>query len=55
MGNECAMIPTAIKVLLDMSLWLEAEAVMDQEKNREQYQASKCLMCGCCLEVCPNF
>lgn len=39
----------------NMSLWLENEAVIDKNKSREQYQASKCLMCGCCLEVCPNF
>ncbi len=38
-----------------MSLWLENEAIVEQGKYREQYQASRCLMCGCCLEVCPNF
>ncbi len=38
-----------------MKLWAEGE-VQIQEKNTEiVYEASRCLQCGCCLEVCPNF
>lgn len=36
-------------------LWLEENAAMDRLEHENQYQSSRCLMCGCCLEVCPNF
>jgi succinate dehydrogenase / fumarate reductase iron-sulfur subunit len=36
--------------------WMESEAVISGEKKLEKmYDASRCLQCGCCLEVCPNF
>lgn len=39
-----------------MNLWIEKSGdVIKQNQNMLHYQASKCLMCGCCLEVCPNF
>ncbi|WP_442872771.1 2Fe-2S iron-sulfur cluster-binding protein [Caproicibacter sp. BJN0012] len=38
-----------------MRLWLEENASMNQWEHENQYQSSRCLMCGCCLEVCPNF
>ena len=25
------------------------------QRNADAYEASRCLQCGCCLEVCPNF
>ncbi len=25
------------------------------DTNKLKYQASQCAMCGCCLEICPNF
>lgn len=32
------------------------EEIRLTEKNTDiAYEASRCLMCGCCLEVCPNF
>lgn len=36
-------------------LWLGDEARMRGEAMDTAYEASRCLQCGCCLEVCPNF
>lgn len=33
--------------------WLEGDAAGDTTGHA--YEASRCLQCGCCLEVCPNF
>ena len=41
--------------LKTMKLWFEEDAVQDREGSPEAYDASRCLQCGCCLEVCPNF
>lgn len=42
--------------LEQMGLWLENEAVDTGEEDRKlHYKAASCLMCGLCLEVCPNF
>ncbi len=39
----------------EMELWLENKADLGDEKRRNlHYQAASCLMCGLCLEVCPN-
>lgn len=27
----------------------------DKEELKPAYKSSKCLMCGCCLEICPNY
>lgn len=35
--------------------WLEGEANMSEKTGELAYEASRCLQCGCCLEVCPNF
>jgi succinate dehydrogenase / fumarate reductase iron-sulfur subunit len=36
--------------------WMEGKAASVSEKQNERmYDASRCLQCGCCLEVCPNF
>jgi succinate dehydrogenase / fumarate reductase iron-sulfur subunit len=36
--------------------WMEGKAAPVGEKQTERmYDASRCLQCGCCLEVCPNF
>ena len=41
------------KNLTELSAWLSEDAT---EKNDGMaYEASKCLQCGLCLEVCPNF
>jgi len=38
-----------------MRLWFEDPAVQSQRSSEVGYEASRCLQCGCCLEVCPNF
>ncbi len=35
--------------------WMSAEADMHQRAADLGYEASRCLQCGCCLDVCPNF
>ena len=41
--------------LREMRLWMEGEAALSGEQLDVAYEASRCLQCGCCLEVCPNF
>lgn len=36
-------------------LWLEGDAFQTSYTHSQRYQSAKCLLCGCCLEVCPNF
>jgi succinate dehydrogenase / fumarate reductase iron-sulfur subunit len=36
-----------------LKIWLNEEAANDG--TEDAYEASRCLQCGCCLEVCPNF
>ncbi len=38
-----------------LKLWLEEDAHISYWERESQYQSARCLMCGCCLEVCPNF
>ena len=38
-----------------MQLWLESAAEPHRHGNDLAYEGSRCLQCGCCLEVCPNF
>lgn len=35
--------------------WLEQNARHAKKAADLSYDASRCLQCGCCLEVCPNF
>ena len=35
--------------------WLEEESRINQDNLEFEYEASQCLMCGCCLEACPNY
>ncbi len=39
--------------LKELSVWLESEAGAGPESL--VFEASRCLQCGLCLEVCPNF
>lgn len=36
-------------------MWLKSEAYMLGYTGELRYQSARCLMCGCCLEICPNF
>lgn len=41
--------------LKEIDLWLKSEAYMTSYTHEIRYQSARCLMCGCCLEICPNF
>ena len=38
-----------------LKAWLSEESVADETVGALTYDAARCLQCGCCLEVCPNF
>lgn len=35
--------------------WLQKETLASEQQNDILFEASRCLQCGCCLEICPNF
>lgn len=39
----------------EMALWLEGPSEINLKESEGQYQSAQCLMCMCCLEICPNF
>lgn len=41
--------------LKTLKLWLSNDAKLSEKRIALAFMASKCIMCGCCLEVCPNF
>lgn len=41
--------------LKQMHAWFEKDAKVSEKRNEVSYEASRCLQCGCCLEICPNF
>lgn len=41
--------------LRTLAVWLEKDTVAKGKKGVLAYEASRCLQCGLCLEVCPNF
>jgi succinate dehydrogenase / fumarate reductase iron-sulfur subunit len=41
--------------LKQLKVWFEDETKADSKKIEDVQDASRCLQCGCCLEVCPNF
>ena len=41
--------------LKTLKLWLKEDAVLPDRYRDLAYEASECIQCGCCLEVCPNF
>lgn len=43
------------EAMKDMKLWLENTAKVSTANIPMQYEVSQCLMCGSCLEVCPNY
>ena len=38
-----------------LDVYLNDKAIVNEKRNELSYEASRCLQCGCCLEVCPNF
>lgn len=41
--------------LKSMNTWFEREHKSTDAAGGTAYEASRCLQCGCCLEICPNF
>ena len=41
--------------LREMKGWLDKEVGLNASAVDVAYDAARCLQCGCCLEVCPNF
>lgn len=41
--------------LKEMQVWLEGDAQKHPRTHGARYQSARCLQCGCCLEICPNF
>jgi succinate dehydrogenase / fumarate reductase iron-sulfur subunit len=41
--------------LKQLKVWLEGDASLQEKDLDDAQKASRCLQCGCCLEVCPNF
>jgi succinate dehydrogenase / fumarate reductase iron-sulfur subunit len=41
--------------LKQLKVWFEEETKAEDKKLEHIQEASRCLQCGCCLEVCPNF
>ena len=44
---------TMFENLKNLGSWLEENS--GEDLTGDAYEASRCLQCGCCLEVCPNF
>lgn len=38
-----------------VSAYLDGEIKCDKKERERQYSVAKCLKCGLCLEVCPNY
>lgn len=43
------------EAMKEMKLWLEHPAKVKPANLPLQYDVSQCLMCGSCLEACPNY
>ena len=41
--------------LINAKAYLEGIAASDKKDRKQQYSVAKCLKCGLCLEVCPNY
>ena len=41
--------------LNEVKAYLDSVAVGKKRHHKQQYSVSKCLKCGLCLEVCPNY
>lgn len=41
--------------LKELKLWLQENETAASDEFDLLYATSSCIMCGCCLEVCPNY
>ena len=41
--------------LKESGQWLESDAKINEGNIDFEYEMSLCLMCGCCVEACPNY
>ena len=41
--------------LKTLKLWLSGDAALGDKCLELAHEASGCIQCGCCLEICPNF
>ena len=41
--------------MIRAKVYLENGSTSDKHQHKQQYSAAKCLKCGLCLEVCPNY
>ncbi len=41
--------------LKDSGQWLKSDAQINRDNIDFEYEMSLCLMCGCCVEACPNY
>lgn len=41
--------------LKTLKLWREESISLSDSSTETAYETSRCLQCGCCLEVCPNY
>ena len=41
--------------LQDMKIWVSGQAQYNPKEWSGQYVSATCIMCGLCLEVCPNY
>jgi succinate dehydrogenase / fumarate reductase iron-sulfur subunit len=46
---------TMFESLKTLETFLKSEAYQSTTTHTLRYTSAKCIMCGCCLEVCPNF
>lgn len=43
------------EMMKKLNIWLENGSWGTEYTHEQRYNSAKCIMCGCCLEVCPNF
>lgn len=39
----------------NMQQWIESPAKINENNIQFEYDMSQCLLCGCCVEACPNY
>ena len=41
--------------LIECEQWIESDSKVNLDDIDFEYEMSLCLMCGCCVEACPNY